>query len=161
MERESVRNTLQRSGAPGTALQRMLRVRRAGEHDEPTGFSAGAKRIGRDFHGEAGGGAVGIVENQRALRDLCLDFGVPGHGAVALDEKGLEAGEDGGIGAQCFAEEAGDEIAGEVVGSGAEAAGDDDEISAFEGFADGLLDGGGGVGNGDLKIGRASCRERV
>ena len=69
---------------------------------------------------------------------------------MALREKLFDPGNHRLVLAQFFAEQFRDHIPGEIIRSGAEAAGDDDEISAFEGFADGLLDGGAGVGNGDL-----------
>ncbi|MDB6124925.1 MAG: hypothetical protein JWQ71_3918 [Pedosphaera sp.] len=123
---------------------------RTGKHDEPTGFAIGAERIGSDFHGEAGSGAVGIVEDERAFGNLSLDGGADGHGAAALGKEGFETSDYGRVFMQAFAEETGDEIAGDVVGSGAEAAGYDDEIGAGKGFTDGGLNGVAGISNGNL-----------
>ena len=48
------------------------------------------------------------------------------------------------------AEQLGDQIAREVVGSRAESAGDEDDVRAAKTFANGLLDGGAFIGDGDL-----------
>ena len=66
----------------------------------------------------------------------------------------FEMGGDAGTGFGVFFEpqihQFGDALAGEVVTGGTEAAGDDDELGAGDGFADGDLDGFAGVGYGLL-----------
>ena len=91
-----------------------------------------------------------IRQDARAVGDQRLDASPLGHGPFAAREEPADVAEDGGVFAQPFPKQLGDQIAGEVVGSRAEAAGGEDELGAGEGFADGLGDVAAGVGHGDL-----------
>ncbi len=81
----------------------------------------------------AGGAAVLVVEDDRAVEDVGL-LGVVGwHDHLAGGEAFVEGGEDGVVGVDVDAERGGDGLAGEVVFGGAEAAGEDDDVGAGDG----------------------------
>jgi hypothetical protein len=85
----------------------------------------------------AGSGAVGVGEEDGTLEDIGLTDVVGGHGDVAGGEAGLEGGEYGGVAVEGEVEDLGEALAGEVVFSGAEAAGEENDVGAAEGDADG------------------------
>ncbi len=85
----------------------------------------------------AGGAAVGVGEDGGAGEDVGL-LGVVGRhddlaGGVAL----VEVGDDGVVAVELEVEGCGDGFAGEVVFGGAEAAGEEDDVGAGDGDADG------------------------
>ena len=120
-------------------------ARRAGEHDQEAGAGGGS-----EIDGETGSRAVFVLENGCAFRDHGLDASAGGDGTLAAAKKAFDAGEDLWILTERALEESGDEVASAVVGSGAETTGRDDEISPGNGIADGGLNCGGGVVDGDL-----------
>jgi len=105
---------------------------RAGEHHEDL---AVAGEFG--IEPEADGGAVGVGEDGCALNDVSLLEVVVGHEDAALGEAGGELDDESGVATDGDAEGFSDGFAGEVVFGGSEAAGDEDEVSAGEGGADG------------------------
>src|ERR1700722_19852301 len=85
----------------------------------------------------AGGAAVFVFKDGGSVEDVGL-LGVVGrHDHLPGGEALVELGEDGGVGVYLDAESGSGGFAGEVVFSGAEAAGEDDDVGAVD------LDGGG------------------
>ena len=81
----------------------------------------------------AGGAAVLVVEDYRAIEDVGL-LGVVGwDDHLAGGEAFIERGKDGVVRVQVDAERGGDGLSGEVVFGGAEAAGEDDDVGARDG----------------------------
>jgi hypothetical protein len=109
---------------------------------------------------EAGGGAVGICEDGGALRDLGLAAIARGHLKTAPGESGLDEGPNVRVLDEREAEEPGGYLAGDVVSGGAEATGDDDDVSAREGLYEGDANGV-AIGNGDLASDAKAEREEL
>ena len=123
-------------------------ARRAGQHDEQSG--RGTEFSGGNFHDQARCGAVGVHQDERVTRHLRLDLGALRHGAFPRSEEVGDAPEHLVIPDQFHAKQGGDKVARAVVAGGSESTGDDDQISAGQGFAHRFLDRRGFVRNGGL-----------
>ena len=77
---------------------------------------------------ETWGGAVIILENRGGEGSLGLALDAGGGGEAPAGEVGFDGNEDEGIEDEIEAEPSGDEVAGEVIGSGAEATSDENDF---------------------------------
>ena len=93
-----------------------------------------------NFHGQPRRGAVRIGQHHGAFGHERLDFVVFRHRQVARRETFLMWSSTAVIQPQFFAEQLRNQIAREVVGGRAEAAGGDDQVRAAQRFTDGGLD---------------------
>ena len=109
----------------------------AGEEDGKLAVGFGVWALEDGVEPLAGGAAVGVGEEGGAVEDVGLADVVGRHGHVAGGEACLEGGEDVGVAVEGEVEDLGEALAGEVVFGGAEAAGEDDDVGAGEGDANG------------------------
>jgi hypothetical protein len=100
---------------------------------------------------KAGGGAVGIGKDGGAPGDLSLAAIARSHLDAAPGESGLDILPHGGVLDKREAEELGGDLPRDVVGSGAEAAGDEYDVGPGEGLDESLADGV-AIGDGDLAL---------
>lgn len=98
--------------------------------------------LGREADELAWRGAVGIGKDLGILKDEALFKIVGGGHAATLGEEVADVGLDGLVVAEGNAECLAEGLDGAVIGSGAEAAGEENEIGSLEG----LLDGGDHIG---------------
>ena len=99
---------------------------------------------------ERGCGAVGVLDGGGACGDVGLLEIVGGGDEVAAVEAFFDLGDEVGVADEFAVGDFGDDLAGEVVLGGADAAGGDDGIGAFHGAGEDLAHAAGVVANDGL-----------
>ena len=133
---------------------RLQLARRAGHQEK---MRRGPGGLGHGGNVKSGRGAVRIFQNLGAFGNHRLAEHALDELVATRGESGLDVGADCRIGLEFSPEQLGDDLARDVIGGGAESAGDEKHLCAAAGFENPIADGG-AVGDGCLS--RESETER-